>query len=519
MEPPALRLGTVLALLAGLAPGGAAAWDPPARPGHETAKIHACVRLPGLSDPLEVASRLAALAPAARRERLVAVLRSEAQEAAAPFVARLRGTQPELLWGAGVVCAWAPRAVFEGIAASGAEVIDDPPRIDAEIDDSSGPNQSVPPEPPLVSLHVPEAWDRGFTGESVVVALIDTGIDLTHPDLAGQVWTNPGEIPNNGIDDDGNGYIDDVHGWNFSGNNNDVSDQSGHGTDTAGLLAGNGASGSQTGAAPDVRIMVLRRGTTESAMWAAAQYAVANGAQVISQSSSWRWSFSPRPDYPSWRRQAATELAAGVIHVNSAGNNGTSLDTDPVPYNVSAPANCPPPWIPPDQSPAGGVSSIVAAGNVDAKSLLIVDNSSYGPAEWTDIRAHRDPSYPYTMPPEFQDYPDWGGATGLLKPDLVAPGDNSLTTRLGGGYETFGGTSASAPRLAAILALMRQAVPTAAPADLYRAREQTARDLGTGGRDVRYGAGIADANAAIDAAKPPTARTARTSASTSSRVL
>ncbi len=145
---------------------------------------------------------------------------------------------------------------------------------------------------------------------------------------------------------------------------------------------------------------------------------------------------------------------------------------------------------------------MIAVGNVDARSLGVATTSPYGPSEWTDIRVRRDPTYPYTMPAAYQDYPNWGGQPGLLKPDVVAQGDNSTSTAKGGGYTICGGTSASAPRVAGVAALRRQAVPTATPADLYRALVVTARDLGPAGRDNRYGAGLPDADAAIDALGP-----------------
>jgi subtilisin family serine protease len=88
-----------------------------------------------------------------------------------------------------------------------------------------------------------------------IVAVIDTGIDLNHPDLKASLWINPKEIPNNNIDDDGNGYADDIHGWNFSKNNNDLSDSVGHGSHIAGIIASSGREG---GIAPCARIMILK---------------------------------------------------------------------------------------------------------------------------------------------------------------------------------------------------------------------------------------------------------------------
>jgi subtilisin family serine protease len=482
---------------------------PPAPPAPAGAPVHACARLAGLVSPGEAARRLAGRPAGERRARLVALLSADAAGRAAPVTLRLRAAgarDVRLIWSAGVVCADAPRAAWDEIARQEGvvAVFDDPPREESELlDSAAGPNPAVPPEAPLVAMRVPEAWQRGYTGRGTVVALMDTGVDRNHPDLAGQIWVNPGEIAGNGLDDDGNGYADDVHGYDFADRDPDPSDSAGHGTNAAGLIVGDGSAGKQTGAAPGATLMVLRRGTTQATLWEASQYAIENGAHVLSQSVSWKWSFLPRPDYSTWRRQAETELAAGLIHTNSGGNTGEQLGTEPIPYNVAAPANCPPPWLAPEQVPAGGVSSVLGIGNVDARTHAIAPSSPYGPAEWTDIAARRDASYPWPMPPAHQDYPAWSGQPGLLKPDLVAPGENSTSTALGGGYTTFGGTSAATPRVAGILALLREAAPRATPAELARALLVSAQDLGPAGRDARHGAGMPQADAAIDAAGPP----------------
>jgi subtilisin family serine protease len=356
----------------------------------------------------------------------------------------------------------------------------------------------------LYNVNAVEAWNMaepGFRGEGVVIAVVDCGVDRTHPDLANHMWVNVDEIPDNGIDDDLNGYIDDTWGWDFmSGDNNPMpnSASESHGTICAGCAAGDGTAGNSTGVAPEALIMACKVNSWSQNI-DGIQYAIDNGADVITMSRSEKWRFIPKPDYDWWRANTDGELLSGIFHANSIGNEGDNLYSDPIPFNIAAPGNCPSPWRHPEQVQAG-VSGIVGCGAV-AQSGALAYFSSFGPAAWEDFSAHW-PEYPYSVRLEYQDYPWWGGLPGLLKPDVVAPGLNVTTTTYpGGGYTTTSGTSLSTPIVAGVMALVAQANPNLTPEQMSMVLQTTATDLGAPGKDTSYGAGQVDAVAAILAAQ------------------
>lgn len=143
----------------------------------------------------------------------------------------------------------------------------------------------------LDQINAPEVWNQGITGKDVVVAVVDSGVDLKHPDLQQNLWRNSGEIAGNGIDDDGNGFIDDVAGWDFVEEDAHPDDRSqiGHGTHVAGIVAAAQNDIGITGVAPDAAIMPVRvldkRGSGSSkAVAEGIRYAVRNGADVINLS-------------------------------------------------------------------------------------------------------------------------------------------------------------------------------------------------------------------------------------------
>jgi subtilisin family serine protease len=257
------------------------------------------------------------------------------------------------------------------------------------------------------------AWDT-TRGAGIMVAVVDSGLDASHPDIDGNVWTNPGEIPNNGIDDDGNGYPDDVHGWDFVAYDNVPEDAHGHGTLVAGIVAAEANNGlGIVGIAPEAKILPVRgldatASGTAVGLTAAILYAVANGADVVT--ASW-------------------------------GTGGSSLLVeDAVAY-----------------AHASGVVFVAAAGNagmdvIDFTPAWVTDAVTVAASDHQDRRAA---------------FSNWG-----LGVDVTAPGTGILSLRaqgtdmygggthvVGGQYYWASGTSMAAPHVAGAAALLLAAFP------------------------------------------------------------
>ncbi len=172
----------------------------------------------------------------------------------------------------------------------------------------------------LFAIGAPTAWDTA-TGDGVIVAVIDTGIDYNHPDIAANVWVNPNEVDGNGIDDDNNGFVDDVRGWNFVFGNNDPSDHNGHGTHVAGTIAAVGDNGiGIIGVAWHAHVMAVKGLDDngfgfDSTLAPAIMYAASNGADVINAS----WGGEGSSQAIEEAIQFATGL--GTVFVAAAGNS------------------------------------------------------------------------------------------------------------------------------------------------------------------------------------------------------
>lgn len=312
----------------------------------------------------------------------------------------------------------------------------------------------------LSLLRASQAWEITTGASEVLIAVIDTGVQQDHPDLINALWINRAEDLNldgradssdyNGIDDDNNGFIDDVAGWDFTdapnfpdggdyrGRDNDPRDENGHGTSVSGLIAATaGNSIGIAGLAYGCRVMNLRAGTSqglleEDDVASAILYAVAMGAKVINMS------FGDVLASPMLRDVIAFAHSRNVVLVASAGNDASNQPHYPSGYSESI--------------------AVGASDNFDRLALF----SNYGATI-----------------------------------DVVAPGVDLWTTALNSRYRLFSGTSAAAPLVSALAALMISNDPQLDNETVRSRLQASANDLGDRGFDSFFGAGRIDATAAL----------------------
>ncbi|MBK8824489.1 MAG: S8 family serine peptidase [Anaerolineales bacterium] len=253
----------------------------------------------------------------------------------------------------------------------------------------------------LTKINIEGGWSSTVGSPTVSIAIVDSGIDLTHVDLAGNLWINPGEIANNGLDDDSNGFIDDVNGWNFVSGNKDIADDNGHGTLVTGVAAAVGGNAQGiVGACPQCSIMTVKvmqaSGTANySDVAAGILYAAQKGAKVINLSLG---------GYANSNiLKNAIDTAAntyGAVIVAGAGNDNLTTAFYPAAYD--------------------NVLAVAGTQNDDTKAAT----SNY--ASWVDVSA---------------------------------PGAVIKTTALGGGWVDQSGTSFAAPFASGLAGLLRTLHP------------------------------------------------------------
>ncbi len=365
------------------------------------------------------------------------------------------------------------------------------------------------------NLRAPEVWSDFADGSGVILAHKDSGCDYFLPGFQGHIWDNLGEDFNddgnldesdeNNVDDDGNGYIDDFHGWGFdldnANNTDDDPDASGHGTRTASVISSEFTPNNPcdtTSVAPGAKLMVLRGFWYQGSVFESSQYAMEMGANVISASVSFKMAdcisaVRDCPNHVCHRMVSEMELAAGMIHANSTGNQGNPGE---VPLNIPVPANSPPPAMTDGHPQQGGVSSIVAVAGYNSNGTHY-GPSGRGPAGWSreDICVQPRMAFcgpaglPSEYPAEYEDYPYQGGEfNGLAKPDFASPTSVPAYAR-GGGCSSISGTSGATPHVGGVLALIYSAFPGITPESAYRLLVSSADDQGDPGWDPLWGFG------------------------------
>lgn len=291
------------------------------------------------------------------------------------------------------------------------------------------------------------AWEKSTKGEGIVVAVIDTGVDMVHPDLAENIFTNINEIPENGLDDDANGFVDDIHGWNFVSIGNDPTDDNNHGTHVSGTIAAVGENGiGVIGVAFKSKIMPIKifprngigsRGAVESIV-----YATDMGADVINT---------------SWGSRTTCDESNVLFHaLNYAYGRGVTV--------VSAAMN---------ENEDVANFSPVGCPNVIAVSAT---DSSDGKASFSN----------------------WGSRI-----DVAAPGVGIYSSIISGHqYGLMSGTSMAAPHVSGLAALILAQFPTYTNNQVRQLIRSSADDIGARGIDPYFGFGRINAARALGAPSP-----------------
>jgi subtilisin family serine protease len=328
----------------------------------------------------------------------------------------------------------------------------------------------------VFQVNADDVWALGYTGAGVVVAVIDTGVNYNHVDVADHLWDGGSEFPH--------------HGYDVVHHDNDPMDDHGHGSHCSGTVLGDGTAGSQTGMAPDATLMCVKcldangnggaQNISEGIQWA-----VEHGCDMFSMSLGIpNSSISERT---LLRNTCVAALDAGIVAAIAAGNEGNNTWQYPIPNNVRVPGSCPPPYMDEVQGTnPGELSCSVCVGAVDYN-----DNAAYftsrGPVTWQNTT--------------FADYP-YNPGIGLIRPDVCAPGVDikSLNYQSNYGYTAMSGTSMATPCVAGCMALMLSKDINLSPSEVCRILEETAVPLSQG-KSNTYGFGRVDVYQAVEAIK------------------
>ena len=386
-------------------------------------------------------------------------------------------TEPTVLWMANALYFDATKAAIQDIARrSDVEIIGIAKEYNW-IPESDAPRQVATTREitqNVIKVGANQVWEQGYMGQGVVVAVIDTGVNYNHVDVADHLWDGGSEFPH--------------HGYDVKNHDNDPMDDHGHGSHCSGTVLGDGTAGSQTGMAPEATLMCVKcldetgnggaQNISEGIQWA-----VEHGCDMFSMSLG--LPNSSIPDRTLLRHTCEAALDAGIVAAIAAGNEGNSQYMYPIPNNVRVPGSCPPPYMDEVQGEnPGDLTCSVCVGAVDYN-----DNAAYftsrGPVTWQNT--------------EFGDYPYQPGI-GLIRPDVCAPGVDikSLNFETNTGYTYMSGTSMATPCVAGCMALMLSKDINLTPSDVCRILEETAVPLATG-KSNTYGFGRVNVLAAVEA--------------------
>lgn len=318
----------------------------------------------------------------------------------------------------------------------------------------------------LNSINAPEVWAQGFTGGDIVVAVIDTGVTMDHSDLDDQIWVNTEEIVGNGIDDDQNGYVDDVYGWDFIEQDGVPNDENGHGTHVAGTIAAEDNGSGATGVAPDATIMSVRvldeNGYgTEYTVAAGIRYAVQNGASIINLSLGGTFSRLIQSAILFAQQQ-------DVLVVIAAGNESAAVPSYPAAFSAT-------------------FSNVLSVGGYDRSETLATFSNRVGSSSAVQVDA---------------------------------PGVSIYSTSLNQSYAKLSGTSMAAPHVAGLAALALSAEASLSANDLRAliikgADDDVSRSDSVGGINAAMTVALAVAGSSVSSESPSSA--ARVTPSATSR--
>lgn len=289
-----------------------------------------------------------------------------------------------------------------------------------------------------IDINITKAWEKSKGNSNLIIAVIDTGVDYNHPDLKNNVWINPREIATNGKDDDENGYIDDIFGWNFADDNNNPNDEDGHGTHVTGIIAASENNIGMVGVAPKVKIMPLKifKGSSGSisSIIRAISYAKRNGASIVNLS------LTTTAYDQSLRDIMAT--STDILFISAAGNDSQNNNLHP-----KYPANY-------------DLSNNIVVASINQNGTL----SSFSNYGYTTVH-------------------------------VAAPGNSIYSTLPNGKYGYKNGTSMSAPYVTGVAALVKSIYPSYSPSQIKNRILSTVKKLSSLQGKVSSG-GLVDASKA-----------------------